>query len=107
MLYYNLFNKTNSIDLRKEEYFLRLKYSCPSIEEREELKKVVESFKKDLYEREITNLEILNQLIYSANKNLLGALCLYDYIKDKEDFLENLAMIYHYETSSNKLMKRK
>lgn len=79
---------------------MRLKYSSPSIEEREELKKTVEEFRNDLKEREISNLEIFSQLIFSANKNILGALCLHDYMKDNEDFLENLAMIYHYETSS-------
>ncbi|KAL4427526.1 hypothetical protein ABPG74_015229 [Tetrahymena malaccensis] len=96
--------KDISKSLRKDEYFLKMKYSCPSIEEREELKKVVEQYRNELSDREITNLELFNQLIYSANKNLLGALCLHDYMKDKEDFLENLAMIYHYETSND--MKR-
>jgi len=44
--------------LRKEEYMWLQKYSCPSIEEREELKKVVEAFREDLKEKEVTSLDI-------------------------------------------------
>ena len=35
----------------------------------------------------------------------MGALALFDYLKDSEDFLENLAMLYHNEISRKQKTK--
>lgn len=49
----------------------------------------------------MVNLDILFSLIATANKSMMSALALFDYNSDEEDFLENLALIYHNEIASN------